>query len=346
MTPKSRLAAAVALVLVLVGGALGGGYYWGQQDGLADGYRIGLRKGKAEALREGPPGTVDRDHQLAELGGVSAFAALDPADQRALLPALNQSPSPCSRQARRGISLATALLGDAEECPTAPDQIPLALAAWRTFADVDEVIAVLRVERRVRQDVAGHPVRGNPEADVAIIEYSDFQCPYCRRIVPVLEDVLEERGDVKLVFRHMPLSFHKAAFPAALAAEAAAEQGRFWEMHDKLFAEGKQLAKSDLPTGDSGPVPFEDLAQELGLDIERFRADFRSDAVIERVEADMAEARRLGVKGTPTLFVGDRRVTEARRPAVIGRLIDKARAEQQGRFSWDLPEAPAGAQEP
>jgi protein-disulfide isomerase len=130
---------------------------------------------------------------------------------------------------------------------------------------------------------------------VELLEYGDFQCPYCRDAVPSLERVLARLdGRVRLVFRHFPLtSKHPRAQELAEAAEAAGAQGRFWEMHDLLFAERE-------------PDPVE-LARRLGLDVARFQEELRSGAHAARVAEDRARGEASGVAGTPTFFVAGER---------------------------------------
>jgi protein-disulfide isomerase len=138
---------------------------------------------------------------------------------------------------------------------------------------------------------AGDHVRG-PETAPIVIEYGDFECPYCARLSTQLPV-----DELRHVFRHFPVrSTHPRAWPAACAAEAAAFQGRFWEMHDRLF-------------GDQGRLEDPHLwqrARELGLDLERFEADRRSEAVRRRVRRDFESGVRAGVVTTPTVFAGGR----------------------------------------
>jgi len=148
----------------------------------------------------------------------------------------------------------------------------------------------------------GVPVRGAPMAPVTIVEFSDFQCPYCGRAHPELSrTVAQGEGKVKLVFKHYPLSGHSRALPAALAAEAAGRQGKFWEMADLLFENQTALEDGDLLG----------YAQQLGLDMDRFKADMASDEVRARIDADRAEGAKLGVSATPTLFIGGRKFQES-----------------------------------
>lgn len=140
-------------------------------------------------------------------------------------------------------------------------------------------------------------VRGT--GSVELTEFGDFQCPYCRDAAPSLARVLQRLdGRVRLRFRHFPIaSKHPDADRAAAAAEAAGEQGRFWEMHDVLFAHQKELDAEHL-------VRF---ARELGLDEERFRADLASPAIAARVAEDRAAGEAAGVSGTPAFFIDGRR---------------------------------------
>jgi predicted DsbA family dithiol-disulfide isomerase len=144
-------------------------------------------------------------------------------------------------------------------------------------------------------------VFGSPMAPVTIVEFSDFQCPHCAAANPELHRVVREHeGKVKLVFKHYPLPSHTRAVPAARAAEAAARQGKFWEMTDLLFTRQRALEDSDL----------EKYAEQIGLDMERFRADYASPAVAAAVDNDRAEGEKVNVEGTPTVYVNGRKLEE------------------------------------
>jgi len=146
-------------------------------------------------------------------------------------------------------------------------------------------------------EVGDSPVRGAEDAAVTIVEFSDFQCPYCGRVGPTLERLLEEYPDqVRLVYKHLPLSFHRSALPAAKAAVAAGRQDRFWEMHDLIFENQGALTEEK----------FLEHARALGLDVERFQQDYASEDVAREIAEDMNQARRLGVTGTPGFFINGR----------------------------------------
>ena len=149
---------------------------------------------------------------------------------------------------------------------------------------------------------ADDPVRGNPRAPVTIVLFSDFQCPFCARVAPTLAEVEKTYGDkVRVVWKHEPLPFHPNALPAAEAAEAAREQGKFWQMHDRLFASQQQLS----------PDTYARLAKELGLDPKKFAESTRSGRNRGRIQEDQALAQQVGANGTPTMFVNGERVVGA-----------------------------------
>jgi protein-disulfide isomerase len=168
--------------------------------------------------------------------------------------------------------------------------------------------------KRYEVDISGSPSTGNSDARVTVVEFSDFQCPYCARVGPTLKKVQEEYGeDVNVVFKHLPLGIHPKAPAAHAAAEAAHRQGRFWEMHDLIFANQREMS----------PKLYEEYAQQLGLDVERFRADVASSEVRKRVSADASEAGRLGVTGTPAFFINGRFLSGAQPYPSFQRLIDE-----------------------
>ncbi len=137
-------------------------------------------------------------------------------------------------------------------------------------------------------------IRGPHDAPVTVVEYGDFQCPYCGRAEPVLRELLRDFGDVAYVWRHLPLNdVHPRAQQAAEAAEAAARQGAFWEMHDLLLEHQDALSPDDLAG----------YAEQLGLDRERFEQDLRARVGAKRIAEDVDSADRSGVSGTPTFFV-------------------------------------------
>jgi protein-disulfide isomerase len=168
--------------------------------------------------------------------------------------------------------------------------------------------------RRLSIRTDGAPIRGPEAAHVTIVAFSDFHCPYCARAKQTLEQVQEVYpDDVAVVFKHLPLRQHKGALEAHAAAEAAHGQGRFWEMHDLLFASPYELEPEQLASH----------ARQLGLDVPRFERDLASDAVRQRVEADLHEAQQLGITGTPTFYVNGRLLAGAQPFEAFQEAIDQ-----------------------
>jgi protein-disulfide isomerase len=146
------------------------------------------------------------------------------------------------------------------------------------------------------------PVRGNPKAPVTVVLFSDFQCPFCARVGPALDQLQREYGDkVRVAWKHQPLGMHPQALPAAEAAEAAREQGKFWPMHDRLFAAQRELSADT----------YRRIAREIGLDLGKFDAAVASGRNRTRIQEDQAVASRVGAGGTPTMFVNGERVVGA-----------------------------------
>jgi Na+/H+ antiporter NhaA len=207
-----------------------------------------------------------------------------------------------------------------------------AAGAALTTAAVFRLTALLPPDRRLRAllgnadplvdlvepvDLDRDHVRGPLDAPVTVVEYGDFQCPYCGRAEPVVRELLAGQGDVRYVWRHLPLAHvHPDAALAAEAAEAAAEQGAFWEMHDLLLERQEHLQPKDLLS----------YAAELGLDVDRFRDDLREHTTADRVAQDVQSADLSGVSGTPTFFVNGRRHYGAYDLATLRKAVATARA--------------------
>jgi protein-disulfide isomerase len=174
-------------------------------------------------------------------------------------------------------------------------------------------VQALAVSFAVSVDTTGAPFVGPANAPVEIVVFSDFECPYCGQVGPLLDQVLERNAkNVKVVFKHFPLAFHKSARPAAIAAMAAQKQGKFWEMHDRLFQHQKNLT----------PEKFRALAQELKLNLAQFDKDQAGPEAAQRLDKDINDGRRAGVRGTPTLFINGRRVKD-RNAAMIQQMINE-----------------------
>jgi protein-disulfide isomerase len=198
------------------------------------------------------------------------------------------------------------------------------VSAMKSAAQEEEVRAkeqALEASFKNREDVAvgASPVKGNPAAKITIVEFSDFQCPYCSRGNETAQQVLKAYpNDVKIVFKNLPLAFHNEAEPAAKAALAAGKQGKFWEFHDELFANQQKL----------GDAFYEDTAKKLGLKVDQWKKDLASPEIEAAVKADKNEADRLEVRGTPGFFVNGVRVAGAYPFEHFKLIVDRLLAEK------------------
>ena len=147
----------------------------------------------------------------------------------------------------------------------------------------------------------GENFLGPENAKVTIEEYSDFECPFCGQVQPTIKQIMEKYPEVRLVYKHFPLSFHKNSWKAAEASECAAEQGKFWEYNEKLFENHDALY-----------VPMlKDYAKQIGMDAGRFDRCLDSGTMFDKVKTDQQEGLEKGVDGTPGFFVNDRMISGA-----------------------------------
>jgi protein-disulfide isomerase len=168
---------------------------------------------------------------------------------------------------------------------------------------------------RAKLDLAGAQVRGQRSAPVTLVEFSDFHCPFCRQVQPILLQILQKYGTrVRLVYKDMPIDgLHPQARSVAEAARCAADQGRFWEFHDKVYA--------NPPDGSA--VRLQDYASQVGLDGQRFE-NCRSSRKYERdVQRDVQEGADLGITGTPAFFIDGRVLSGAQPLETFTRIIDE-----------------------
>jgi protein-disulfide isomerase len=194
--------------------------------------------------------------------------------------------------------------------------------AYQSFVDKLRTKASIRVslEPPRLKVAADGPAQGPANAPIELIEFSDFQCPYCLRAHPTLKQVLSTYGDrIHFVYRNYPLPSHPNARPAAEAAQCAAEQGQFWPYHDRLFADPSKLSDNDLKAS----------AAALGMDAARFNACFDSHKYRARVEADMQAGNDAGVNGTPAFFINGRMLSGAQPFDEFKRVIDEELANKR-----------------
>lgn len=155
----------------------------------------------------------------------------------------------------------------------------------------------------IKVDLGDSPSRGPSDAPITLVEFCDFQCPYCQRVQSTLEQFYSQySGRVRHVYKNMPLSFHPLAEPAARAALAAGKQGKFWEYKKMIFDNQRNLSQEAFVT----------FAQQLGLDVEKFKADMDSAEIRTAVQNDLKQAVKLGVQSTPTLIVNGTEIRGAR----------------------------------
>lgn len=163
----------------------------------------------------------------------------------------------------------------------------------------DQQLLIIQINPEVHISTQDSPTLGLPSAPVTIAVFDDFQCPYCSRAVGMLKALVERYPEqAKLVFKNFPLSMHKHARFAAIAGLAAQRQGKFWALHDLMFANYRQL----------NPALIRQLATTLNLNMERFEEDLKDPALGRCIDSDIQEGKSIGVRGTPTIFINGRRV--------------------------------------
>ncbi|MBK8012440.1 MAG: thioredoxin domain-containing protein [Deltaproteobacteria bacterium] len=178
-------------------------------------------------------------------------------------------------------------------------------------------------------DVGTSPAKGPADAWVTIVEVSDFQCPFCQRVGPTLAQIIEKYGnDVRVVFKNNPLSFHQRAMPAAMAGMCAHEQGKFWEMHDKLFENQKSLGDDEL-------VQY---AGQIGLKVDKFKTCVKEQRYKDDIMKDQRLAMTLGARGTPAFFINGRFLSGAQPfpafDALVKEELEKAKKSGVGRSEY------------
>jgi protein-disulfide isomerase len=185
--------------------------------------------------------------------------------------------------------------------------------------EIEARLLARRLSARPREvahlDLAEAACLGPEDAPVTVVEFADFECPFCRMSSRMLESIARDSdGQIRLCFKHFPLRSHSRSMPAAVAAWAAHRQGRFWAMHDALYASAPDFSDEAI----------ERAAQQAGLDMERFHGDVSDGAVAEEVMADKYEGLELGIDRTPTLFVnGKRYVGDLTEPELRDRLAEE-----------------------
>ena len=166
----------------------------------------------------------------------------------------------------------------------------------------------------VQIDVGSSPVKGSANAKITIFIFSEFSCPFCKRVEDTLNAIEKEYGEqVRFVFKHVPLPMHPDARPAALASWAALQQGKFWQFHDELFTDQSKR----------GEDTYLEIAKKIGLNVEKFKTDMKSDAAAKAIDEDMALADKLQVRGTPGFFINGVQLRGAQPLPEFKKIIDR-----------------------
>ncbi len=263
------------------------------------------------------------DWQTAtDLPGVD-MKGLSPNQKTAVLRILREQNCSCTC----GMKIAECRVKD-PRCGFSTGLAAVVVKAVREGKNMDQVLDDVKAsplskgppERKILEDpvktpipTAGAPSKGPENARITLIEFSDFECPYCSRAVHEVDALLKAYPDqIRLIYKQFPLSMHPHARLAATAALAANEQGKFWEMHDKLFANYKQLSREHILA----------IAKDIGLNMDRFTADWTSGKFDAEVSKDYKDGENAGVFGTPAFFLNGKLYNGPMELSAIKPLID------------------------
>lgn len=167
---------------------------------------------------------------------------------------------------------------------------------------------------RYRVEIGKSHERGRSDALVTLVMWTDYQCPFCKRVQPTIEKVRQHYGnDIRIVMKHNPLPMHNRAMPASMAAEAAGKQGKFWKMHEKLYQDHRALSDETI----------ERYARELGLNMKTFKRDLQDTALEDRIKQEQLQGSTLGARGTPAFFINGRFLSGAQPLTAFEALIDE-----------------------
>ncbi len=268
----------------------------------------------ADPAKTTPPLVPEQDpNMISEARGVD-LSRLNAPQKKSFFQLLNSEPSACGK----AHSLAVSLRDDA----TCRDSLSVAqfvadmLANGAAASDIKENLVPLVASLKPRPiDVAGRPIYGNERAPVTVVVFADFECPMCKEEAPALRQAIDQaRGRARLIFKHFPLPMHPRAKPAAIAAAAAHEQGKFWAMHDLIFAHQEALTDADLRS----------YAEKAGLDLKKYDEAYAARSGQAQVDADRADGEKLEIGGTPAVFVNGREMNRYMFGGTVAGWIDDA----------------------
>lgn len=249
------------------------------------------------------------------------FSGLTPAQQKLALKVLRGQPCPCGCS----MKMAECRMKD-PSCSYSKGLSAMVVGAVRKGGNEATVMAALEasplmhpkvpklLEDPITIPVQGDPVMGPQNAHVTLVEFSDFQCPYCAQAVVKLDAVLKAYPhDVRLIFKQYPLEMHSQAALAAAAALAAQRQGKFWQLHDLMYADRTHLTRPNILA----------MAEKIGLDTKRFQQDWDSPAIKQALAKEQQQGDDAGVNGTPTIFIDGQRYNGDLSLDAIRPIIDK-----------------------
>jgi 2-hydroxychromene-2-carboxylate isomerase len=258
----------------------------------------------AQAAPALPPGA----NAVAEKGGSPSgddtsappgidLGKLDEFERKVFYRVINREPSACGK----GHSLIHSVKNDSA-CRAsfyAVRYVAHLVDSGFTDSEIGEKVEKrFRTPRHPRIDVSTAPIKGNASGRITVVEFVDYECPHCKHAQTLMRQVIEEYPkDIKVYFKHFPLSSHPNARLAAEGAVAATKQGKFWPFNEKVWANSDNLT----------PAVLEKAAKEIGLDVARWRTDLDSEAVKGRVQADKSEGNDLGVLATPSIYINGRK---------------------------------------
>ncbi len=308
---------------------------WAAISGLSIGYIFGNLApihGRAggdtdRAITAITPSTLPADWLTEkDIGAADLFTGLTAPQRYLALKVINTKPCDCG--CPHG-TIAKCKKDD-PACPYAPTEVEVAVREARAGKTFEEIYAAVQhpavtpstMPQNTAQTpavwhtmplAAWNPIRGPKTAKVTIVEFSDFQCPFCSRVEPTLQQIAKTYGDdVRLVWRNEPLPFHDHAIEAAEAAMAADAQGKFWPMHDKLFANQQAL---DRPSLDK-------YAQDVGLDMGKYKAAMEGHTYLEKIQDDAKVGSAAGATGTPAFFINGQYLFGSQPFGELKRIID------------------------
>jgi protein-disulfide isomerase len=286
----ARRRLALCAVLVLAGVGLGASCRNNRVAPAPDG---ATRAAPSDAARAAAP---PRQGDVTEIPGID-LADLSATERESFWTLANEELSTCGDP----YSLA-ACAHDRRPCRTCLPALRFLSRMVRDGRSRDDASEQLRLRyaaaNAAQVNTTGAPSQGPADAPVTLVEFSDYECPHCAHAIPIIRQVEHDfPGRLRVVHMNFPLSGHTHALAAARAALAAGRQGKFWEMHDLLFTNQRALETADLNR----------YAQQLGLDMARFRADSASPEVEAAIQATRREGERLEISGTPTIYINGRR---------------------------------------